>query len=111
MLAFSEKTESVANLIQRAHGEMARWYNARKRRSGAFWEGRYHCTMVEDGAHFMRCMAYIAMNMVRAGVVGHPAEWEWCGYKEVLGEKKRYRLVDRKCLIDRSGAATGDQSQ
>lgn len=104
LLAFAEKADAVASLIQRAHGEMARWYNARKGRSGAFWEGRYHCTMVEDGAHFMQCMAYIAMNMIRAGVVRHPAEWEWCGYKEILNEKKRYRLVDRKCMIEQSGA-------
>jgi len=106
LLAFAEKAESVANMIQRAHGEMARWYNIRKRRTGAFWEGRYNCTMVEDGAHFMRCMVYIAMNMVRAGVVRHPTEWDWCGYKEIVGEKKRYRLVDRDRLVELSGAVS-----
>jgi REP element-mobilizing transposase RayT len=106
LLAFAEKTESAANMIQRAHGEMARWYNIRKRRTGAFWEGRYHCTMVEDGSHLMRAMVYIAMNMVRAGVVRHPGEWDWCAYKEIVGERKRYRLVDRDRLFERSGAVS-----
>jgi len=35
--------------------------------------------------------------MVRAGVVGHPSEWRWCGDDELTGRRSRYRLlaVDR----------------
>jgi len=35
--------------------------------------------------------------MVRAGRVMHPADWPWCGYHELVGERKRY------CLINRDG--------
>jgi len=35
------------------------------------------------------------MNMVRAGAVKHPGEWSWCGYKELLGLRKRNRLIDQ----------------
>jgi len=27
------------------------------------------------------------MNMVRAGVVAHPSEWEFCGYNEIQEPK------------------------
>ena len=27
--------------------------------------------------------------MVRAGVVGHPAKWDWCGYRELAGRLGR----------------------
>ncbi len=32
--------------------------------------------------------------MVRAGKVAHPRDWQWCGYDELVGERKRYRLLD-----------------
>jgi putative transposase len=41
--------------------------------------------------------------MVRAGVVGHPREWDWCGCQELLGLKKRNRLVDMEALLSRLG--------
>ena len=37
-------------------------------RKGAFWEDRYHATVIEKGEHLLRCIVYIDMNMVRAGV-------------------------------------------
>ena len=32
--------------------------------------------------------------MVRCGVVGHPREWDWVGYHEIMGHRQRYRLID-----------------
>jgi putative transposase len=55
-------------------------YNLRKQRKGVFWEDRYHATAIESDEHFLRCLVYIDMNMVRASVVKHPAEWVHGGY-------------------------------
>jgi putative transposase len=68
-------------------------YNARKQRKGAFWEDRYHATAVESGEHLQRCLVYIDLNMVRAGVVRHPAAWEHGGYHEIQNPRERYALV------------------
>jgi putative transposase len=43
-----------------------------KNRKGVFWQDRYHATAVESNHHLCQCIAYIDMNMVRAGVVDHP---------------------------------------
>jgi putative transposase len=45
-------------------------------------------------------MIYIDMNMVRAGVVKHPKEWPCCGYNEIMGERQRYRMIDKKKLSE-----------
>jgi len=42
---------------------------------------------------------YIDMNMVRAGVVKHPAEWPFCGYTEIQNPRQRYSLIDYHRLI------------
>ena len=36
--------------------------------------------------------------MVRAGVVGHPAEWAFSGYNEIQEPRERYALVDYEGL-------------
>jgi putative transposase len=86
--------------MQQLEGEFAEYYNLRKRRSGAFWGERFHCTMVEGGDHLWNCLRYIDLNMVRAGVVGHPSEWMWCGYHELVGTRKRFRLLDIERLVE-----------
>jgi len=48
-------------------------YNHRKGRRDAFREDRYHETAVDTHQYLARCMTYIDLNMVRAGVVSHPA--------------------------------------
>lgn len=51
---------------------MSHFYNRRKKRRGAFWEGRYRATLVQNGTHSSRCLFYIALNMARAKVVRRP---------------------------------------
>jgi len=77
-------------------------YNQRKSRKGAFWEDRYHATAIESGEHFVRCMVYIDLNMVRAGVVDHPSEWPDCGYHEIQNPPQRYAIIDRQKLAELS---------
>jgi len=80
-------------------GRTAQAFNRRKGRQGAFWEDRYHATAIECGEHLLRCLAYMDMNMVRAGAVAHPSEWRHCGYHEIQSPPQRYRLIGREKLI------------
>ena len=79
--------------------EFARDDNRRKSRSGSFWEGRYHATMVDSGEYLWQCLKYVELNMVRCGVVGHPRQWEWSGYAELMGGRKRNQLLDAANLL------------
>jgi len=88
----------IAQSMQLAAGRTAQEYNYRKGRQGAFWEDRYHATAVEAGEHLHRCLVYIDLNMVRAGVVQHPAAWENGGYREIQDPPRRYRLIDLPAL-------------
>jgi putative transposase len=92
--------ESLSALMQLVAGEFAQNFNRRKKRSGAFWGDRFHATLVDSDEYLLRCMRYIDLNMVRAGVVDHPEDWDWCGYRELLGLRKRYRLIDRARLLE-----------
>lgn len=102
LLLHARNAGDVSEALRYVQGNSARDYNMRKSREGAFWRGRYHPTMIQDGAHLSRCIFYIDMNMVRAGECRHPSEWEESGYHELTGKRRRYRIVSigrlLKCL-------------
>ena len=81
----------------------AQEFNTRKNRHGAFWEDRYHATAVDSGDYLVRCLVYIDLNMVRAGVVKHPAEWLQSGYNEIHSPPQRYRIINSKSLCELTG--------
>ena len=89
--------------IQLIAGRTAQEFNKRKKRRGAFWEDRYHATAIESGEHFIQCMIYIDLNMVRAGVVNHPTEWPDYGYHEIVNPLPRYSIINHPKLMELAG--------
>jgi len=106
LLVDAEERLEVSGFMRAVAGEFARAYNQRKGRRNAYWGDNYHATLVEAGDYLWRCLVYIELNMVRSGVVGHPREWPWVGYHEIMGTRSRYRLIDLERLCWRVGAAS-----
>lgn len=110
VVANRTRQQAMPQALQLIESRIAQDYNARKERRGAFWEDRYHATAIGDGVELARCLTYIDMNMVRAGVVAHPREWPFCGYQELLREvaapreRRRGFLVDTAKLTELTGA-------
>ncbi len=48
--------------MQKLEGEFAEYYNIRKRRSGASWQGRYWSTMIDNCEYLWDCMKYIDLT-------------------------------------------------
>jgi hypothetical protein len=101
-----QEGEVIPQTMQLIAGRTGQEYNQRKNRNGAFWEDRYHATAVEAGSHLVRCMVYIDLNMVRAGIVTHPSEWPFSGYNEIQNPRERYSLIDHESPMKLVGIGT-----
>ena len=108
VLVYASKGIEIAKGMQYLQGRMAQRYNMLHKREGAFWSGRYHATLIESGNHLSECLFYIDYNMMRAGAVMHPSEWEQSGYHDIVGNRKRYRIVNKKQLLRQLGM-TGNE--
>jgi putative transposase len=106
LLVMDQGRGEIAASMQLVAGRTGQAYNERKGRVGAFWQDRYHATAVESDGHLMRCMAYIDLNMVRAGVVRHPGDWAESGYREIQRLPQRYRIIDTEALSRLVGCGT-----
>lgn len=116
LLVTAAQLDTLQRSMQLIAGRTAQEYNQRKHRKGAYWslsasclsrhlfihelrEDRYHATVVETNEHLWRCLVYIDLNMVRAGIVQHPSEWRDCGYHEIQHPPQRRRIIDRQLLM------------
>jgi putative transposase len=90
--------ESISRAMQLVQGRVGQLFNERTGRINAFWGDRYHATAIESGVHLLRCIAYIDLNMVRAGVVSAPMDWRECGYHEIHDTRVRDGIIDRTRL-------------
>ena len=93
----------IPKSIQLVAGRTGQEFNNRKKRKGAFWEDRYHATAIETGEHLLRCLVYVDLNMVRAGVVSHPEQWRHGGYNEIQHPRRKNILIDYEALCRLSG--------
>lgn len=100
VVVHAHDVEAVAAVMRLAAGSTGQALNRRKGHEGSVWEHPYQCTMIEDGRHLLNCLRYVDLNMVRAGAVAHPNAWRWCGYDELCGVRKRYRILDLEGLAE-----------
>jgi putative transposase len=111
LLVVARGAGEIAASMNLVAGRVAQEFNRRKHRSGPYWEDRYHATAVQSDAHLNRCITYIDLNMVRAGVVRHPREWVESGYVELLRCPSRYRIVDTRVLCEIMGCTSVGEAQ
>jgi putative transposase len=98
----------ISRSMQLISGRTAQEFNRRKNRKGAFWEDRFHATAVQTDSHLLRCITYIDLNMVRARAVGHPSQWDVCGYNEIQSPWGRKGVIDFERLRYYLGAGTNE---
>ncbi len=100
LLVMDEEPGAISGSMQLVASQTAQDYNRRHNRKGAFWEDRYHATSIAGESHLMKCLIYIDLNMVRASVVRHPAEWAHSGYVELQQLSNGRRILARDRLRD-----------
>lgn len=73
--------DSPARLMRSLGARYVRYFNARYRRTGALWEGRYRSSVVDSAPYFFACSRYIELNPIRAGLVCEPGAYEWSSFR------------------------------
>jgi putative transposase len=112
LLVQDDKIKNVKlESIKLVAGRTGQEYNIRKKRKGAFWVDRYHATAIEDAHHLLKCLVYIDLNMVRNGVVSHPAEWQFDRYNEIQNPREKYVLINYERLAKLTGFKNYNQLQ
>jgi len=87
LLATPPETGAAARLMQKLGRQYVGQFNARHRRTGTLWEGRYRSTVIQADQHLLQCMAYMDLNPVRAGLATPPLEYPWSSHGHYIGQR------------------------
>jgi putative transposase len=80
LLISARAPASIGRAMQSIGRRYVRYFNDRHGRSGTLWEGRYRATVIDSQRYLFTCSRYIEQNPVRAGIVDHPAAYEWSSH-------------------------------
>ncbi len=78
--------DGLRRALAATHGTFAALVNARRKRSGHFWQGRFGCVAM-DGAHAEAAMRYVLLNPVRARLAEKPEAWAWSSAVALLKDR------------------------
>lgn len=87
LLATPPVQGAIAALMQKLGRQYVGQFNARHRRTGTLWEGRYKACLVDDADYLLRCVRYIDLNPVRARMIDDPARYTWSSCAALCGER------------------------
>lgn len=80
LLATPAEPGALSRFMQALGRRHVGYVNARHRRTGTLWEGRFKSCVVESESYLLRCYRYIELNPVRAAMVDDPGHHPWSSY-------------------------------
>jgi putative transposase len=88
LLTTPPEVGALARLMQKLGRGYVGQFNARHRRTGTLWEGRYKASLVDSESYVLHCHRYIELNPVRARMTDDPTTYPWsscashCGFRQ-----------------------------
>ena len=87
--AYLRRMGDLSKYMKELKQWISRDYNKKSGRIGTLWEDRFWSNLLEDSATVLTKVAYyIDCNAVRAGIVGQPEDYKWCGYAQAHAGRK-----------------------
>ena len=100
LLVTPDNKQSLPKTMQSVGRRYAQYFNRSYHRSGALWEGRYKCSLVDTERYLLECYRYIELNPVRAGIVKRPEDYAYSSYHANALGKVDVMLTPHRVFLD-----------
>jgi putative transposase len=90
---------NLQSILHHINTGYTNYYNAKKRRSGHLFQGRYRAILVEKDIYALELSRYIHLNPVRAGILKDPIQYPWSSYSAYCGKKNKWKWLQRGFIL------------
>ena len=104
------KERSLPLMMQAMGRNYVQRLNARYRRTGTLWEGRYKASLVQDSDYLLTCQRYIELNPVRARMVVAPGDYPYSSYAYHAAGVDDALITAHGCYLSLGGDRAARQS-
>lgn len=80
LLVTPKDKEQLTVFMQSMANRYVRYFNAKNKRTGTIWEGRFKSCLVDSEHYLFALYKYIEMNPIKAGMVKELADYKWSSY-------------------------------
>jgi putative transposase len=101
LLLVPKDEDGLRKALSATHRAYAGTLNARRKKTGHFWQGRFGCVAM-DSAHAEAALRYVMTNPVRAKLVKKPEDWTWSSARALL-KNRDDGLTDTAAVIEQYG--------
>ncbi|MFH1114208.1 MAG: transposase [Pseudomonadota bacterium] len=77
----------LSRLMQNVSFRYTRYRNAKERRTGHLFQGRYKAIVIDAESYLVELVRYVHLNPVRAGIVAEPADYRRRSRRAYLGKE------------------------
>ena len=83
LILVPKDAEGLSKAMSSVHRAYAGVINARRKKTGHFWQGRFGCVAM-DGEHAVAALRYVLLNPVRAKLCTRAEQWQWSSAKAYI---------------------------
>jgi putative transposase len=77
LMATPAKDSGLSTMMQSIGRAYVPVFNLKHQRTGGLWEGRFRSFVIETESYWLKCMRYVELNPVRAGMTSRPDDYKW----------------------------------
>ncbi|SNT04118.1 putative transposase [Noviherbaspirillum humi] len=96
LLVTPAAAESLGRMMQWLGRQYVPYFNARYKRAGTLWQGRFRATVVEAATYLQACTHYLESLPVRNGLVAEAANYEWSSHAHHIGARTDPVITDHR---------------
>lgn len=89
--------------MRQLNGQYTQRFNRRHSIVGHLFQGRYKSILVQKDSYLLELTRYVALNPIRAGMVGQLKDWPWSSYPAIVGFEENPEWLDTDWLLSQFG--------
>lgn len=86
LLIYTDNTEELSAYMKSVNCRFAKFYNKEKERVGYVFRDRFNSQYINNKNYLLRCLNYIHMNPIHAGMVTKPEQYVYSSYNDYINK-------------------------